>query len=227
MRASLASQDDEGKTWYKGYEASVNCVRDPLKHMGPFDGLVGFSQASFAHEACSLLQQLLAHGRGLRPDASLVTSSVTVAGWSADLSHARAAAAAPARHPDRAPVHHLRLGAVATQAAPGRAAVAAGTCCALLSATGASCHLGVTGRQNTVLLQVAYQEKIRCPALLSWGTRDRLAPWSEMLVERFESPVTVVHDKGHVVPPLNGDQLAVLRTFLQQQQRAPQIMSTL
>ena len=82
---------------------------------------------------------------------------------------------------------------------------------------------------------MAYQDKIRCPALLSWGTRDRLAPWSESLVERFELPVTVVHDKGHVVPPLKDEQLAVVRAFLQQQQqqqqqeqhRAPQIMSTL
>ncbi len=87
--------------------------------------------------------------------------------------------------------------------------------------------MGKTVSRGRPILQVAYQEKIRCPALLSWGTRDRLAPWSEMLVERFESPVTLVHDKGHVVPPLNGEQLGILRTFLQQQQRAPQILSTL
>ena len=76
-------------------------------------------------------------------------------------------------------------------------------------------------------LQVAYQQKIRCPALLSWGTRDRLAPWSETLVERFDLPVTLVHDKAHVVPNLNREQSVVMQTFLQQQQRAPQIASTL
>ena len=87
-------------------------------------------------------------------------------------------------------------------------------------------------------LQVAYEEKIRCPALLCWGTRDRLAPWSETLVERFMSPVTVVHDKGHVVPNMNNEQLAIVRSFLQEQQQqqqqpqqqqleALQIMSTL
>ena len=109
------------------------------------------------------------------------------------------------------------------------AAAAADMHCALLSRLVQVAHVGVTGYQGGVILQVAYQQKIRCPALLSWGTRDRLAPWSEMLVERFESPVTVVHDKGHVVPPLNSEQLAVVRTFLQQQQqqRAPQIISTL
>ena len=83
-------------------------------------------------------------------------------------------------------------------------------------------------QERLLVVQVAYQEKIRCPALLSWGTRDRLAPWSETLVERFVSPVTVVHDKGHVVPALSSEQLATVRTFLQQQQqRAPQITSTL
>jgi len=55
MHGSLAIQDDDGETWYKGYEASVQCVREALTRMGPFDGLLGFSQVSFAHDAVHIL----------------------------------------------------------------------------------------------------------------------------------------------------------------------------
>ena len=68
-------------------------------------------------------------------------------------------------------------------------------------------------------VQVAFTEKIRCPALLLYGTRDPMLRWCETLPECFEAPLIIEHGRGHVIPQLDKPQLDILRSFLQTQQQ--------
>lgn len=68
-------------------------------------------------------------------------------------------------------------------------------------------------------MQAAFSDKIRCPALLLWGTRDPLHRWCETLPERFEAPLIIQHKRGHVVPQLDESEIDVMRSFLRAQQQ--------
>lgn len=68
-------------------------------------------------------------------------------------------------------------------------------------------------------IQAAFSEKITCPALLLWGTRDPVQRWCETLPERFEAPLVMKHGRGHVIPQLEQSELDVMRSFLHAQQQ--------
>ncbi|GMH40939.1 hypothetical protein BSKO_08843 [Bryopsis sp. KO-2023] len=62
----------------------------------------------------------------------------------------------------------------------------------------------------------AFTEPIRARSLHLIGSRDPLGKYSDALLERFDKPTVVRHDRGHIVPPLTGDELATTRAFLSQ-----------
>jgi len=67
---------------------------------------------------------------------------------------------------------------------------------------------------------------VQVPSLHIYGDRDNILEHCRQLADVFENPVVIRHTRGHVIPKLNGIQLAVLRAFLaefltpEQQQRA-------
>lgn len=62
-----------------------------------------------------------------------------------------------------------------------------------------------------------YDTPIASPAFLVYGDKDPTARYTKRLASAFTKPWVVSHAGGHVVPPLRGEQLEQLRSFLYSQ----------
>jgi hypothetical protein len=49
------------------------------------------------------------------------------------------------------------------------------------------------------------------------GDRDPVKRMTNHLIEAFDNPLVINHSRGHVIPPLVGEDLAKLRKFLEDQ----------
>mmetsp|Transcript_4027 Transcript_4027/g.10029 ORF Transcript_4027/g.10029 Transcript_4027/m.10029 type:complete len:298 (-) Transcript_4027:173-1066(-) len=61
----------------------------------------------------------------------------------------------------------------------------------------------------------AFSQKVSVPSLHVFGDRDELKhPHCLELADAFANPIVISHTRGHVIPPLDGYQLACMRAFL-------------
>lgn len=58
-----------------------------------------------------------------------------------------------------------------------------------------------------------------CSAPTHTPWQDPVKPLTNRLISSFDSPVVISHPRGHVIPALQGQDLARLRAFLQQHRR--------
>ncbi|KAF8058364.1 hypothetical protein HT031_005682 [Scenedesmus sp. PABB004] len=60
----------------------------------------------------------------------------------------------------------------------------------------------------------AFRERVPVPSCHVIGHKDYVKEHSIALARAFEAPIVIMHGRGHVVPPLAREHLAVLRAFL-------------
>ena len=64
-------------------------------------------------------------------------------------------------------------------------------------------------------LEQYYEALGNVPAVHVIGDKDPVKLMTNHLIEAFNSPLVISHPRGHVVPGLQGDDLARLRAFLE------------
>jgi hypothetical protein len=77
------------------------------------------------------------------------------------------------------------------------------------------CFAGIRVRDPN--LEKYYAALAPVPAVHIIGDRDPVKRMTNHLIEAFDDPVVINHPRGHVIPPLVGEDLAKLRTFLEEQ----------
>ncbi|GBF94990.1 hypothetical protein Rsub_07491 [Raphidocelis subcapitata] len=132
---------------YHGLEASEAFVERTLTELGPFDGIVGFSQGAIMAAAMAAMQRRGTALSGVPPLRFILLFG-----------------AAFSEHP-----RHL---------------------------------------------EAFLHGRVPIPTLHVIGHRDFVKQHSINLVRQFDAPIIIFHQRGHVIPPLEGPHLAVLRGFL-------------
>ncbi|KXG26427.1 esterase AGAP003155 [Sorghum bicolor] len=69
--------------------------------------------------------------------------------------------------------------------------------------------------QSPTVAEKAYANKVACPSLHFIGDNDFLKVHGEKLIESFVDPFLIRHPKGHTVPRLDDESLAVMLRFLE------------
>ncbi len=77
------------------------------------------------------------------------------------------------------------------------------------------CFAGIRVRDPN--LEKYYAALAPVPAVHIIGDRDPVKRMTNHLIEAFDDPVVINHSRGHVIPPLVGEDLAKLRKFLEEQ----------
>eukprot|EP00878_Enallax_costatus_P021682 GHUV01022972.1.p1 GENE.GHUV01022972.1~~GHUV01022972.1.p1 ORF type:complete len:239 (+),score=90.46 GHUV01022972.1:478-1194(+) len=62
--------------------------------------------------------------------------------------------------------------------------------------------------------QPAFRERVSIPSCHIIGHKDYVKEHAISLARSFASPIVIMHNRGHIVPPLANEQLAVLRAFI-------------
>eukprot|EP00879_Flechtneria_rotunda_P003150 GHRR01003372.1.p1 GENE.GHRR01003372.1~~GHRR01003372.1.p1 ORF type:complete len:296 (+),score=71.11 GHRR01003372.1:250-1137(+) len=67
---------------------------------------------------------------------------------------------------------------------------------------------------NHLRYQQAFKDRVQVPSCHIIGHKDYVKEHSIALARSFEGPIVIIHSKGHVIPALANQHLAVLRAFL-------------
>lgn len=77
------------------------------------------------------------------------------------------------------------------------------------------CLFGAAFSDHPRHLEAFVKGRVEIPTVHVIGHKDFIRKHSVNLVRQFASPVVIFHPRGHVIPHLEGPQLAVLRAFFQ------------
>lgn len=83
------------------------------------------------------------------------------------------------------------------------------------------CVFGAAHSRHPRHLEAFQQGRVEIPTCHIIGHKDFIKEHSVNLVRQFDSPIVICHPRGHVIPNLQGPQLAVLRAFLESMAQPP------
>lgn len=201
-----AERDPTHNIWYyENSDVTLSFLNDFIKLHGPFDGLMGFSQGA---GTAALLMGL--YRKNLQNQRASETGKMKNCADSKKEMQSSNEGIIKSQAQDSS-------GAFKEQSKRGNLQLGRKSCESTLDSNISFLLLIAGIRVRDPTLSTLYDSLGNVPSCHIIGDRDPVKPWTRLLIECFENPVVIEHERGHIVPPLEGKQLEKLRNFLETQ----------